>query len=76
MILNNQRFFVKVSIDVKRHMTTANPIKENISLGLAYNFRGVVYYLRDSMLSDAVLKKEMRVLHLDPQTVEPTLIIA
>lgn len=76
MILNNQRFFVKVSIDVKRHMTTANLIKENISLGLAYNFRGVVYYLRDSMLSDTVLKKEMRVLHLDPQTVEPTLIIA
>ena len=76
LILNNQRFLVKVSIAVKKHMTTGNLIKGNVSLGLAYNFRGVVYYIHDGMLSDIVLEKEMRALHLDPQTAEPTLSIA
>ena len=40
-------------------------------MGLAYTFRGLVHYHRDeqhaSKQTDMVLKKELRVLHLDPQ---------
>ena len=55
-------------------MTMATLIKENISLGLAYNFRGLVcchHGGKDgSMQAGMVLEKELRVLHLDGQTVE------
>ena len=53
------------------NMTKATLLKENISLGLAYSFRGSVHYLHggkhSSMLTDTMLEKELRVLHLDPQ---------
>jgi hypothetical protein len=49
-------------------MTKATLIKENISLGLAYSFRGSVHYhhggKHDSMQADTVLEK-LRALHLD-----------
>ena len=52
-------------------MTTATLIKENISLGLAYSFRGLVHYhhgrKHGSVQADMVLEKELRVLHLDLQ---------
>ena len=52
-------------------MIKATLIKENISLGLAYSFRGSVHYhhgrKHGSMQADMVLEKELRVLHLDPQ---------
>ena len=55
-------------------MTKATLIKENISLGLAYSFRGSVHYhhggKHDSMQADMVLEKELRVLHLDLQAAE------
>ena len=52
-------------------MTKASLIKENIELGLAYSFRGVVHYHQGgkhgSMQVDMVLEKKLRVLDLDPQ---------
>ena len=52
-------------------MTKATLIKENISLELAYRFRGLVHYHHGqghgSIQTDMVLVKELRVLHLDPQ---------
>ena len=54
-------------------MTMATLIKENISLGLAYSFRGLVcchHGGKDgSMQAGMVLEKELRVLHLGPQAV-------
>jgi hypothetical protein len=51
--------------------TKATPTKDNISLGLPYNFRGSVQYHHDgkhgSMRADTVLE-ELRVLHLDLKT--------
>lgn len=47
-------------------MTTANLKKENISLGLAHSFRGLVHYFRDGKQgswqheADVVLEKELR----------------
>ena len=45
-------------------MTTATLIKENISLGLAYSFRGLVRYCHGgkhhSMQADMVLERELR----------------
>jgi hypothetical protein len=52
-------------------MTQETLIKENISLGLAYNLRDLVHYHCDwkhgSMQADMVLEKELRVLHLHPK---------
>jgi len=52
-------------------MTKATLIKANISLGLAYGFRGSVHYhhgeKHGSVQADMVLEKELRVLHLDPK---------
>lgn len=52
----------------------ANVIKENIYLGLAYSFRGLIRYhhgeKHDGMQADILLKKEPRVLHLDPQAAD------
>ena len=48
-------------------MARATLIKESISLGLAYSFRGLVHYHHGSMQADMVLEKELRVLHLDLQ---------
>ena len=49
-------------------MVTATPIKEIISLGLTYSFRGFVYSLHvwthGSMQAAMVLEKELRVLIL------------
>ena len=49
-------------------MTKATLIKENIYLGLAYSFRGLVRYhhggKHGSIQADLVLEKELRVLHL------------
>lgn len=46
-------------------------IKENISMGLAYRFRGFVQFHKDGncgvLKSDMVLKNEPRDLHLDQQ---------
>jgi hypothetical protein len=51
-------------------MTIATLIKESISLGLTYSFKGSVLYhhggKHGSMQADMVLEKELRVLHLDP----------
>jgi hypothetical protein len=48
-------------------MTKATLIKENIELGLAYSFRGLVYYCHGekhgSIQADVL--EELRVLHLD-----------
>ena len=61
---------LRVSIGVKRHHDQANCYKENIELGLAYNFRGLVHYLHGrnygGMQAKMVLEKELKVLHLDP----------
>jgi len=47
-------------------MTVATLIKENISLGPAYSFRGLVHYHHGGKhgQADLVLEKELRVLHL------------
>ena len=49
-------------------MTKATLIKENISLGLAYSFRGSVHYdlcrMHGRIQANVVLEKQ-RVLHLD-----------
>ena len=54
-------------------MTKATLIKENIQLGLAYGFRGLVHYHRGrkhgSIQADMVLEVR-RVLHLDPKAAE------
>jgi hypothetical protein len=51
-------------------MTTATLTKGNISLGLAYRFRGLVHYHHGGkhgrVWADMVLE-EPRVLHLDPK---------
>jgi len=48
-------------------MTMTTLIKENISLGLAYSFRGSVHYhhgrKHGSVQADMVLEKELRVLY-------------
>jgi hypothetical protein len=50
-------------------MTMAALIKENISLGLAYSFRGLVHYYHgwkyDCMQANMLLEMELRVQHLD-----------
>jgi hypothetical protein len=55
-------------------MTRATLIKENISLELAYSFRGLVHYhhgrKHGSMQANILLGKELRVLHLDPKATE------
>ena len=55
-------------------MTTATLMKANVSLELAYRFRGLVHYHHSrkhgSIQADMVLEKELRVLHLDPQAAE------
>jgi hypothetical protein len=52
-------------------MTMTALIKENIKLGLAYSFRGLVCYCHGkkhgSAQADTVLEKEPRVLYLDQQ---------
>ena len=47
-------------------MAMVTLIKDIISLGLAFNFRGLVHYAHGSVKADMVLEKELRVLHLDP----------
>ena len=55
-------------------MTMTVPIKQNISLWLAYSFRGLVHYhhggKHGSVQADMMLEKELRVLYLDPQAAE------
>ena len=55
-------------------MTAATLIKEKISLGLAYSFRGLVHYhcggKHGGKQEDIVLQKELRVIHLDPQATD------
>jgi hypothetical protein len=53
--------------------TMATHINKNISLGLAYSFRGLVHYRHGSMQADMVLEKELRVLHLDLQEQKETM---
>ena len=52
-------------------MTMATLIKDNIELGLAYSFRGLVHYhhgrKHGGMQADMVLEEELRALHLDQQ---------
>jgi hypothetical protein len=54
-------------------MTKATLIKENISLELAFRFRGSVHYhhggKHGSMQADMVLAMELRTLLLDPKAV-------
>jgi hypothetical protein len=47
-------------------MTKAILIKANISLGLAYSFRGSVHYHHGGNMADMVLE-ESRILHLYPK---------
>ena len=53
-------------------MAKAALIKETIYLGLAYSFRGLVHYHRvvnhGCTQTGMLLKKQLRVLHLDLQT--------
>jgi hypothetical protein len=52
-------------------MTKATLMKDNISLRLAYRFRGSVHYhhgrKHGGMQADMVLEKELRGLHFDPK---------
>ena len=56
-------------------MTTATPIKKNISLELAYSFRGLACYRhggkhsgkQGGMQADMKLQKQLGVLHSDQQ---------
>jgi hypothetical protein len=52
-------------------MTVATFIKENIELGMVFNFRGLVHYLHDrkhgGKQADNVPENELMDLHLDPQ---------
>lgn len=52
-------------------MITGTLIKENILLGLAYSFGGLVHYhhgmKHGSTQADTVLEKKLRVLHSDPK---------
>lgn len=56
---------------VKRLMTTATFLTENIPMGLVYNFRIFVHYHHGGecvyLEAVTVLKKELRVLQLDPK---------
>jgi hypothetical protein len=51
-------------------MTKATFIKDNVALGLAYWFRGLVHHhhggKHGSAQAELVLEEELRVLHLDP----------
>jgi hypothetical protein len=50
-------------------MTKATLIRDNITLGLSYSFRGSVqssWLKNGSIRADMVLSMELRVLHLDP----------
>jgi len=57
-------------------MSVAALTKDNISLGLAYRFRGSVHYphggKHGSVQADVNLEKELRLLHLDLQAAEAT----
>jgi hypothetical protein len=50
-------------------MTKATFIKDSVSLGLTYSFRGSVHHhhggKHGSVQADMVLEKELRVLHLE-----------
>ena len=52
-------------------MTTATLIKEDIYLGLAYNFSCLVLFYHGgkygSVQADMVLERKLRTLHMDPQ---------
>lgn len=48
---------VKASVAVKRHHDTAVLVKENIALGQAYRFRGLVHY---SMVGHVVACRQTR----------------
>jgi len=54
-------------------MAKVTLIKANISLGLAYSFKGLVHYHHSrnhgTRQTDMVLEKEQRVLHLDPKAI-------
>lgn len=58
-------------------MTTATLIMKHISLGLNYSFRSSVYCHHgrehDSIQTDILLEKELRVLYLDQQATDGTL---
>ena len=63
-------FYLGVLLLRRGIMTKTTLIKENISLELAYSFRGLLHYhhgRKPSMQADKVLEKELRVLHLDLQ---------
>ena len=51
-------------------MAMATLRKANISLVLAFSFRGLVQYPHGSVQANIVLEKELRLLHLDPKTAE------
>jgi hypothetical protein len=50
-------------------MTKATLMEDNISLGLAYRFRGLVHYHQGkkhgSVQADMVVKKDLRLLYLE-----------
>jgi hypothetical protein len=50
-------------------MTKVTPIMENISLGLAYIFRGLVHYYgrKHNIVQADMVLEELMVLHLDPK---------
>jgi hypothetical protein len=47
-------------------MTKTTLIKENISFGAAYSFRGLVYYYHAGKHGSRHDVEELRVIHLDP----------
>lgn len=60
-LLNNQYIFAMVLLLWIDAMTKANSTKEDMSLGLTYRFRNLVYYCHDrkhgSMKADMVLER-------------------
>ena len=59
--------FLRGFIAVKRHHDQGNSSKGKHLSGVAYSFRGLVYYhgrTHRGMQTDMVLEKELRVLHL------------
>jgi len=61
---------VRVSFVVNRHQDQDKYYKENIKLGVAYNFRGSVNYHqggKHGSIQAVMVQEELRVLHLDPQ---------
>ena len=61
-------------------MTMTTLIKDNIQLGLAYGFRGLVHYhhggRQDRVQADMMLEKELGLLQTDSKAAEDTYVLS